>query len=216
MVRKRIFVSMRFFLICRADSKLDSPGMPISISTMSGRSSRAFSTASPPSAASPTTSKSLSLSSSLRTPWRNSVWSSTSKHLIFGIGGVLFFLVRSMSGIGRLGHGSLIHYLHGFTGRHVNFNARTLTFSGDHARSPAQHGNSFLDSRQPKRLVAGIGPRLYANSIVFHHHLHFAIFSHKMHSNVLGVGMLGNIVQRFLHHAINRLLGPRSQAANIF
>src|SRR5947209_5989890 len=77
---------MRFFLIWRDDSNDDSPGMPISISTISGRSSRAFSTASPPSEASPTTSKSLSLSSSRRTPWRNNVWSSTSKHLIFGMG----------------------------------------------------------------------------------------------------------------------------------
>src|SRR5437016_6302302 len=59
MVRKRILVSMRFFLICRADSNDDSPGIPISISTMSGRNSRAFSTASPPSAASPTTSNSI-------------------------------------------------------------------------------------------------------------------------------------------------------------
>src|SRR5437899_9105280 len=85
MVRNRTFVSGRFFLMWRAASKEDSPVMPISINTMSGRRSRAFSTASPALEDSPTTSKSDSLSSSRRTPWRNSVWSSTSKHLIFGI-----------------------------------------------------------------------------------------------------------------------------------
>src|SRR6266853_8476 len=175
MVRKRILVSMRFFLIWRADSNDDSPGMPISISTMSGRSSRAFSTASPPSAASPITSKSLSLSSRRRTPWQNSVWSSTSKHLIFGMG-ESFSLIRPVSGIGRLRQRAF-HDLRRLTRRHIYFDARAFPFGRDHARNPAQHCNPFLDSGQPKRLIARAGPRQAANIIRnYHPRFHTGVF----------------------------------------
>ena len=55
-----------------------STGMRMSISTTSGRVSRARETASSPSPASPTTAMSSSLSSSTRSPARSSAWSSTS------------------------------------------------------------------------------------------------------------------------------------------
>ena len=60
-------------LIWRVASKLLSPGMPMSIRTTSGRNSAAFSTASPPLEASPTTSMSGSDEISWRTPCLNSV-----------------------------------------------------------------------------------------------------------------------------------------------
>src|SRR5260221_5976184 len=213
MVRKRILVSMRFFLIWRADSNDDNPGMPISISTMSGRSSRAFSTASPPSAASPITSKSLSLSNRRRTPWRNSVWSSTSKHLIFGMR-ESFSLIRPVSGICRLRQRAF-HDLRRLTRRHIYFDARSFAFGRDHARNPAQHCNPFLDSGQPKRLIARAGPRLNPNSIVFHGDLHHLVVARHLHGHALGVGVLGHVVQCLLHHAIDGLLGARRQAAHI-
>ena len=85
MVRNRTLVSGRFFLIWRVASKLLRPGMPMSISTTSGRTSLALSTASPPLEASPTTSMSASAEISVRIPWRNNVWSSASMIRIFAI-----------------------------------------------------------------------------------------------------------------------------------
>ncbi len=55
------------------------PGMRMSISTTSGRSSRASATASSPSSASPTTSRSSCTSRIARKPARTSVWSSATR-----------------------------------------------------------------------------------------------------------------------------------------
>src|SRR6266481_3371112 len=213
MVRKRSLVSGRFFLIWRPASKDERPVMPMSISTMSGRNSRAFSTASPPLAASPMTSKSLSLSSRRRTPWRNSVWSSTSKHLIFGMGESS--LIRPLRGICRLCQRAF-HNLRGLSRGHANLNARSFSFGRGHACDPAQHCNAFLDACQAKRLVTQAGPGLNTNAIVFNGHLHQIILARHLDHNTFGLGMLGYIVQRLLHHAVDGLFGTWGQTANSF
>src|SRR5215467_13022568 len=202
MVRKRILVSWRFFLIWRAASKDERPGMPMSISTMSGRSSRAFSTASPPSGDSPMTSKSLSLSSKRRTPWRNSVWSSTSKHLIFGMGISSQHLIWTSRSASRKLRRRRFRRRCRLARRHSNFDARSFPFGRDHARNPAQNGNAFFDAGQSKRAAWRTAPALNADSIVFHNYKHLVVLADHLHARVPRFGVLGHVVQRFLHHAI--------------
>src|SRR5438270_2323026 len=174
MVRKRTLVSGRFFLMCRAASKGESPAMPISISTISGRRSRAFSTASPALGDSPTTSKSDSLSSSRRTPWRNSVWSSTSKHLIFGI--LIFLSSKGSAAKIRL------RYPRAKLAQHGAHFSLTLSSKGSAAkirlRYPraklAQHGAHFSLTLSSKGSAAKIR-LLHPREKLAQHGAHFSL-----------------------------------------
>src|SRR5579864_327198 len=231
MVRNSSLVSGRFLRIWRAASKEERPGMPMSISTMSGRRSRALSTASPASAASPTTSKSDSPSSSRRTPWRNSVWSSTNKHLIFAIihlgelvlgftkgaprlltgqGTARCYATIRINGIGRyrqLHHRSRI--------RHVYFDASSASFAGAHPHRASQGRNPLFHAGKTEAAPSRNAFLNKTNAVIFHQQLDIVLVSPHLHGDVLGLGMFGHVVQRFLYHPVNRGFRFRPKAAQV-
>src|SRR5690348_11510785 len=231
MVRNSSLVSGRFLRIWRAASKEERPGMPMSISTMSGRRSRALSTASPASAASPTTSKSDSPSSSRRTPWRNSVWSSTNKHLIFAIIHLGELVLGLTKGAPRLltGQGTARCYAairingiaryrqlhHGSRVRHTHFDASSASFAGSHPHRASQGSDPFLHAGKTEAAPSGNAFLNETNAVIFHQQLDVVLLSPHLHGDVLGLGMLGHVVQCFLHHAVNRGLRLRPKAAQV-
>src|SRR5471032_329366 len=156
-------------------------GSAKSITTTRGRSSSASSTAWCPSSASPTTRMSGSSSNMRRNPRRTRLWSSTSSTEIAG------------SGMRLLAMSLLRQHRHRKTHQGAT-RAAVLEFQAAvHQFRSLTHG----DHAHPVALRTS-----ETDTIVFHFQHHGFRQIPQANRRLLALGMLGDIVERFLHHTI--------------
>src|SRR5471032_3312208 len=181
MLRMRMAVSGAVRRIWRLATAPFMLGSAKSITTTRGRSSNASSTAWCPSSASPTTRMSWSSSNMRRNPRRTRLWSSTSRTEIAG------------SGMRLLAMSLLRQYRHRKTHQGAT-RAAVLEFqTAVHQFRSLTHGNHA----HPVALRTS-----ETDTIIFHFKHHGFRQIPQANRRLLALGMLGDIVERFLHHTI--------------
>src|SRR5665647_749135 len=167
------------------------PGMAISISTMSGESSRTLLMASRPSPASPTTSMSGESFKSARIPSLRMAWSSTMRTLILSI-------PRTLQ-------------------RHLDPQLGARAGRRFHREGSPEEGDPLLHAHEPKppALVRGLGHRrqVEALAVVLHLYDNLRLGYLQAHHHVLGLGVAGYVGYRLLGHPEQGRLHFRGQAA---
>src|SRR6267142_4508484 len=170
----------------RVASTPSSSGMAMSMMTMSGRKRSASATASRPFPATATTCKSLPPSSRARSPSRTTAWSSAS---------------ITETGISPPDLSVVFHHnLHAAVGTGLQ-----AELGADRLR-PLAH-----DQQSPTRFRAGTADplRIETDAVVAHRENRAAVLAADCDLHAPGVGVLGDVVERFLgdakHREIDRL-----------
>src|SRR5579875_791755 len=176
-------------------------GMAISMMMTSGLSSWARAMASAPSPASPTTRISVWASSRVRKPARRMGWSSTSKMRT----GVASALCGAGDGIGFEWSMRVLQRIVWDGGTNGGASPRRSLY----LQGAVQQAHAFFhaEKAQPRPLFAPLAqPRraqVEATPVIRHAQFNHAVVPAQDNGNSACLGMLGDVGQRFLHHAID-------------
>src|SRR5450432_1946880 len=177
MLSIRTFASGESSIISRVACRPFMRGRAQSMTTTRGCSSFASLTAVSPSPASPTTSMSFSSSRIRRNPRRTRLWSSTSKT-------VIFFSIK-------------LRFLPG----NVEVHQRSALRGSRKYESPAHQLRTLTHRHQPDPAL--VRTFLKSDAMIFDFQFERIAQESQPHPGLLRLRMPCNVIQRFLHHAVD-------------